>query len=275
MPWRAVTLQVDAGAAEAMSDALMEAGAQSVSLEHLDLKRPTLHALIGLGEDAERLVMRASHAAGLARAPAFSLAEVADEDWVRRSQAQFPPVEIGRRLWIGPSWHQPTPGRITVHLDPGLAFGTGTHPTTQLVLRFLEKHVRGGERVLDYGCGSGILAIAAAKLGAAHVDGVDVDAQAVETACANARVNGVELRASLPEKLAAGHYDIVVSNILAQPLVVLAPLLAARTKPAGRIALAGILETQAAELCAAYAPWFRAGIDSLQQEWALVAGMRL
>ena len=127
MPWRAVTLQVDAGAAEAMSDALMEAGAQSVSLEHLDLERPTLHALIGLGEDAERLVMRASHAAGLARAPAFSLAEVADEDWVRRSQAQFPPVEIGRRLWIGPSWHQPTPGRIaqTPRIGDGVTIGAG------------------------------------------------------------------------------------------------------------------------------------------------------
>jgi ribosomal protein L11 methyltransferase len=246
-----------------------------VCLDGLDTGHPSMTALLAAQADPAAIVSAAARACGLAQAPAYALSRVADEDWVRRSQSQFEPLAVGERLWIGPSWHEPPPGRGVVRLDPGLAFGTGSHPSTRLVLRFLERTVRGGERVLDYGCGSGILAIAAAKLGAAHVDGVDVDAQAVETACANARVNGVELRASLPEKLAAGHYDIVVSNILAQPLVVLAPLLAARTKPAGRIALAGNLETQAAELCAAYAPWFRAGIDSLQQEWALVAGVRL
>jgi ribosomal protein L11 methyltransferase len=143
-----------------------------------------------------------------------------------------------------------------------------------LVLGFLDKTIQGGERVLDYGCGSGILAIAASKLGAARVDGVDLDPQAVETANANARTNGVELRATLPEALPAAIYDIVVSNILAQPLILLAPLLAARTAPLGRIALAGILESQAADVSNAYAPWFHMETTSLDDGWALLTGVR-
>jgi len=274
MPWRALTLLVEAGAAEAMSEALVDAGAHSVSIDNLERERQTLYAIIATGQDASGLVARAADAAGLARAPQFTTAELADDDWVRKSQAQFPPVEIGSRLWVGPGWHEPPAGRAVVRLDPGLAFGTGTHPTTRLVLDFLEKTILGGERVLDYGCGSGILAIAAAKLGAARVDGVDVDPQALQTACANAQRNGIELRATLPEALPAGSYDIVVSNILAQPLIVLAPLLAARTRAGGRIALAGILEAQAAELAAAYAPWFDARTCALHEDWALVAGVR-
>src|SRR5262249_3318995 len=146
----------------------------------------------------------AASSAGLAAAPPYIAAEIADEDWVRKSQAQFEPVEIGERLWIGPNWHRPPAARVAVRVDPGLAFGTGTHPTTQLVLRFLDREIRGGEGVLDYGCGSGILAIAAAKLGAARVDGVDVDPQALATAHENARGNGVELRPTLPEELRPG-----------------------------------------------------------------------
>jgi ribosomal protein L11 methyltransferase len=274
MPWLALTLQVDAGAAQAMSDALVEAGAQSVSIENLERSSPTLQAVIAIDADPQRLVIEASKMAGLAAAPRFSLSAVADEDWVRKTQAQFTPIEIGRRLWVGPSWHRPPFGRVAVRLDPGLAFGTGTHPTTRLILNFLEKTVLGGERVLDYGCGSGILAIAAAKLGAARVDGVDVDPQAVETALANARANGIELRAGLPEALPPAAYDIVVSNILAQPLILLAPLLAARTARGGRIALAGILESQAAEVAAAYARWFDVRTDGMDERWALVAGLR-
>jgi ribosomal protein L11 methyltransferase len=274
MPWLAVTLEVDAEAAEAMSEALLEAGAQSVAVDGVERPRHTLNALLGVQEDANRLVGEAARAAGLASAPQFGVTEVLDEDWVRKTQAQFHPIEIGARLWIGPSWHRPPPGRRAVRLDPGLAFGTGTHPTTRLVLHFLERHIRGGERVLDYGCGSGILAIAAAKLGARHVDGVDVDPQAVETATANASANAVELRAALPADLPATLYDIVVSNILAQPLIALAPLLARRTAARGRIALAGILESQAVEVAAAYAPWFQ--IQAAQQDdvWVLLEGLR-
>ncbi|OGA73750.1 MAG: ribosomal protein L11 methyltransferase [Betaproteobacteria bacterium RIFCSPLOWO2_12_FULL_65_14] len=272
MPWHALELEVDAAAAEALSEALLESGAQSVALENLERSRQTLVALIDLGTDAQGLVRAAAAAAGLAAAPAFTLGEVADEDWVRRSQAQFLPTEIGTRLWIGPTWQEPPLRRLAVRVDPGLAFGTGTHPTTKLVLRFLERHVTGGERVLDYGCGSGILAIAASKLGAACVDAVDVDPQAVETAAANARANGAALRAALPEALPAAQYDIVVSNILAQPLIALAPLLAARTAAHGRIALAGILEPQAPEVIAAYRPWFEMQCEDALEGWALLAG---
>jgi ribosomal protein L11 methyltransferase len=275
MPWHALELEVDAAAADALSEALLEAGAQSVALENLERSRPTLVVLVEPGSDAKRLLREAAARAGLAAAPAFKMGEVGDDDWVQRSQAQFAPTEIGARLWIGPSWHEPPPGRLAVRVDPGLAFGTGTHPTTRLVLGFLERQVKGGERVLDYGCGSGILAIAAAKLGAARVDAVDVDPQAVETAAANARANGVVLRAVHPEALPAALYDIVVSNILAQPLIVLAPLLAARTATHGRIALAGILESQAAEVIASYRPWFELQCEDAQESWVLLAGKRM
>lgn len=273
MPWLALTLEVDAGAAEAMSEALLEAGAQSVSIDGPDRPRPTINALLGIHDDPRMIVENAARAAGVA-APQFDLGRVEDEDWVRKSQAQFAPIRIGVRLWIGPSWHEAPPDRAVVRIDPGLAFGTGTHPTTRLMLSFLEREIRGGERVLDYGCGSGILAIAAAKLGAARVDGVDVDAQAVQTAAANASVNGVEMRAALPEALPAALYDIVAANILAQPLIVLAPLLAARTAAGGRIALAGILESQATEVGSAYASSFEVRTEELLDGWALVTGTR-
>jgi len=274
MPWRALTLQVEAGAVEAMSEALLEAGAQSVSIDRPDAPRPTLCALVDLQHDPTALLRTAAGNIGLAATPGFTTTEVADEDWVRKTQAQFTPTEIGERLWVGPSWHEPPGGRVAVWLDPGLAFGTGTHPTTRLMLLFLERQIKGGERVLDYGCGSGILAIAAAKLGAARVDGVDVDPQALATARANARANGIELLASLPEALPAAAYDIVVSNILAQPLILLAPLLAARIASGGQIALAGILEAQAAEVGAAYSAWLDARTDAVLDGWALVAGRR-
>jgi ribosomal protein L11 methyltransferase len=266
MPWRALTLRVDRAAAEAFSDALLEAGAQSVALD-VD---GTMVAVVSLEQDAHSLVDSAACAAGIA-APGFSTGEIADQDWVRASQAQFEPVLIGGRLWIGPSWHRPAPQRIAVTIDPGLAFGTGTHPTTKLVLAYLDRTVREGDRVLDYGCGSGILAIAAAKLGAAHVDAVDIDPQAVETAAANARANGIALNATLPDALPAAHYDLVVSNILAQPLIVLAPLLAARGP---RVALSGILDEQAEEVMRAYRPWFEMKLAGAEERWVLLEGSR-
>lgn len=266
MPWRALTLEVDRAAAEAFSDALLEAGAQSVALE----AGGAVVAILSLEEDPALLVEAAARAAGIV-APSFSSAEFADRDWVRATQAQFQPMLIGERLWIGPNWHEPAAGRIAIRIDPGLAFGTGTHPTTRLVLAWLERTIRGGERVLDYGCGSGILAIAAAKLGAGHVDGVDLDPQAVETAAANARANGIALQTALPETLAAADYDLVVSNILAQPLIVLAPLLAAR---APRIALSGILDEQAEEVMRAYRPWFDMKLGGTEERWVLLEGER-
>jgi len=266
MPWLALTLEVERAAAEAFSDALLEAGAQSVSFDATG----SMVAILSLEQDSNALVDTAARAAGIA-APRFSSERLDDRDWVRASQAQFAPVAIGARLWVGPSWHQPPPGRVAVRIDPGLAFGTGTHPSTKLILGYLERTIRGGERVLDYGCGSGILAIAAARLGAAHVDGVDLDPHAVETAAANARANGVRLNAMLPDALPAAVYDIVVSNILAQPLIVLAPLLAQR---GARIALSGILEEQAQEVLRTYAPRFRMTVSEIEERWALLEGAR-
>jgi ribosomal protein L11 methyltransferase len=273
MSWLAVTLQIDALAAEALSEALLEAGADSVSIEQPDAPRVQIKALFTPQRDAAALLASASAACGLAT-PAFVIERFEDEDWVRRSQSQFAPLQIGGRLWIGPSWHRPPPDIATVTLDPGLAFGTGSHPTTRLVLQFLERHIAGGERVLDYGCGSGILAIAAAKLGAGRIGATDIDPAALETAADNALANGVALELCPPQDLGPGLYDIVVANILAQPLIVLAPLLAARTAPGGRLALSGILESQAAEVAESYAAWFDVAATQTEEGWALVQGQR-
>jgi ribosomal protein L11 methyltransferase len=272
MPWLAVTLELEAADAEALSEALLEVGAASVSIDHPTAPRVALTALFPLKVKAEALVAAAAAACGMA-VPVPAVTRIEDEDWVRRSQAQFAPLRIGR-LWIGAGWHEPDPGCTVMRLDPGMAFGTGSHPTTQLVLQFVERTVAGSERVLDYGCGSGILAIAAAKLGAAKVDATDIDPVAVETAAANAQRNEVELGTCAPEELGSGVYDIVLANILSQPLIVLAPLLAARTAPGGRIALAGVLDAQADEVAAAYAPWFAMTVPSLQEGWALLEGVK-
>ena len=275
MPWLSLTLQVDAAAAERFTQALLDAGAQSVSLENPQGTLQAVGSLVGINVDASALVRHAARAAGLEGPPAFRTDQLEDQDWVLQSQAQFAPLEIGARLWIGPSWHEPpADGCAVVRLDPGLAFGTGSHPTTRLVLRFLERELAGGEGVLDYGCGSGILAIAAAKLGAARVDAVDIDPQALEITAANARANRAAVRASRPETLAPKLYDVVVSNILAQPLIMLAPLLAARTAPEGRIALAGVLEEQAFEVAAHYAAWFDIRMSSIDEGWGLIEGIR-
>ena len=266
MPWLALTLHVERAAAEAFSDALLEAGAQSVSLEG----EHTIAAIVSLGTDANALVASAASSVGI-QPPRFRSETLQDQDWVRATQAQFQPISVGTRLWIGPSWHAPAPGRIAVRIDPGLAFGTGSHPTTKLVLSFLDRLIGGGERVLDYGCGSGILAIAAAKLGAVQVDAVDLDPEAVATARANAAANAVALRAELPDALPAADYDIVVSNILAQPLIVLAPLLAPR---GAHLALSGILESQADEVARAYQPWVALSVTAREDGWVLLSGSR-
>jgi ribosomal protein L11 methyltransferase len=274
MPWLALTVEVDGAQVEALSEALLESGAQSVSVDAIEALRPSITALLGADADPAAVLAAAARASGLVEAPRFALSRVDDQDWVRRSQAQFSPLSIGARLWIGPSWHEPPAGiPATLRLDPGLAFGTGSHPSTRLVLGLLERTLRGGESVLDYGCGSGILAIAAAKLGARQVDAVDLDPQALEATEANARANGVAVRVAAPEALPAARYDVVVSNILAQPLMLLAPLLASRTAPGGRIALSGILQDQAPEVAQAYAGWFEIAA-SAQEGWALLEGTR-
>jgi ribosomal protein L11 methyltransferase len=275
MPWLGVTVQVANADADALSEALLEAGACSVSLDDLDAARVSLHALLDARASPAAVLAQAAAAARLEAIPQMRIAEVPEQDWVRRSQEQFEPFRAGVRLWIGPRWSSPpADAAAIVRLDPGIAFGTGSHATTQLVLRYLAEEIHGGESVLDYGCGSGILAIAAAKLGAARVAATDIDPDALLTADANARANGVALAVGAPEALSSQTYDMVVANILAQPLIVLAPLLAAHTLPAGRIALSGILEQQADQVLAAYGATFDIALSSAQDGWALLAGRR-
>ncbi len=286
MAWLSITLELEPAQAEALSDALLEAGAESVSLESTSNDPATLEpgarmrvvALARADCDPAALVAAAATAAAI-EAPRFAVARVEEEDWVRRSQAQFGPIRIAERLWIVPSWHvPPDPAAIVVRLDPGLAFGTGSHASTRLVLQHLESNMRaagfGRPRVLDYGCGSGILAIVAGLLGAGEIVGTDIDPQALETTAANAVNNGIVVNVSSPESLPPGNFDLVLANILAGPLISLEPVLAARTRQGGHILLSGILESQAAEVCAAYARDFDAGIVATAEGWALVGGMR-
>ena len=202
---------------------------------------------------------------------------VEDQDWVRLTQSQFAPVPITPEFWIVPSWHEPPAGaKRVIRLDPGLAFGTGTHPTTRMCLRWTAQHEKqspGWTRVLDYGCGSGILAIAAALHGARSVDAVDIDPAAVESTQANAQANGVALNAGLPSA-AHGEYPLVYANILATPLKLLAPLLCAHVARGGDLVLAGILERQADELKAAYAPWLALEVGDTEDGWILMTARR-
>ena len=273
MAWLSITFEVEAAPAEALSDALIEAGAESVALEPAGLlTRVTV--LAARDSDPGMLLTSAANMAGLP-APEFQTASLDDADWVRRSQAQFGPIRAAERIWIVPSWHAPPDAAsVVLRLDPGLAFGTGSHPSTRLVLKFLERCIRGGERVLDYGCGSGILAIAAAKLGAGEIIAVDIDPQALDATASNAAANAVSLRVAAPDSLSAGTFDVVLANILAGPLIILEPLLAARTRPGGRIALSGILEAQAPEVSAAYERKFESLVAANEQGWALVEGRR-
>lgn len=295
MAWLALELEVAAAHAGAMADALLELGALSVSTEDAEAgsawesplyaepqaaaaawPRNRLVALIEAQTDVAPLLLAAAQAAGLGAAPPARTTPVANEDWVQRTQSQFEAIRVGQHLWIVPSWCKPPQDDhgIVLRLDPGLAFGTGSHPSTRLVLAWLERSLRGGERVLDYGCGSGILGLAAARLGAADVTAVDLDPQALEATAGNARRNGVALRIASPGALAAGDFDAIVANILAGPLISLAPEFAARTRPGARIALSGILDAQADEVRAAYAPDFETVAAPSEEGWTLIAGVR-
>jgi ribosomal protein L11 methyltransferase len=295
MPWQSLTLDVNAAEAEALSDALLDEGAVSVCVEDADAgteaevpryaepsweaspawRRNRLSVLLAQATGARPIVERAARAAGLRAAPEFSVSDVPDDDWVRRSQSQFEPMAIGRRLWIVPSWHEPPDlNSAIVRLDPGMAFGTGSHPTTRLVLEFLARELRGGERVLDYGCGSGILAIAAAKLGAGGIDAVDVDPQALKATAENARANTVVAGVWPPEALPPGEYDVVVANILSNPLVLLAPLISARVRAGGQLALSGILEDQVPDVISAYGPAVALCASGREGGWVLLEGKR-
>jgi len=203
------------------------------------------------------------------------VAEVPEQDWVRLTQSQFAPVDITPEFWIVPTWHEPpAAARKLIRLDPGLAFGTGTHPTTRMCLRWIARQGSlAGRRVLDYGCGSGILAIGAAKFDASDIDAVDIDQAAVESTRLNADANGVKLNAGLPDA-AQGSYQVVLANILATPLKVLAPLLCNHVAPGGALVLAGILERQAEELKQAYAPYLQLDVSDTEDGWILMTARR-
>ena len=232
-------------------------------------------ALFAIDADLYELVPEALAAAGLAATEAFRIERVEDADWVRLTQSQFNPIPITPRLWIVPSWHTaPDPEAINIALDPGVAFGTGAHPTTRLCLRWLTETVTPDADVLDYGCGSGILAIAAMKLGAQRACGIDIDPQAVQAAQQNAQQNSVEITWATAEQDVAGPAQIVVANILANPLTVLAPLLARLTRSGGQIALSGILVEQADAVLEAYAADFTMTRAATDEGWVLLTGRR-
>ena len=275
---------------EPLSDALDALDALSVSVEDADAQTDAEQALFGepgmpapkdgwqrsrvlalfatqaLAQDAAMLLTAQDFFAGC---KILGVHAVPDQDWVRLTQSQFAPVEITPEFWIVPTWHEP-PLQATkiIRLDPGLAFGTGTHPTTRMCLRWVARHGHRG-RVLDYGCGSGILAIAAAKFGARDVEAVDIDIAAVESTQLNALANGVTLHAGLPDRV-QGLYQTVLANILATPLRLLAPLLCARVAPGGVLVLAGILARQAEELTLAYSPYAQLQVSDAEDGWILM-----
>ena len=278
---------------DVLSDALDALDALSVSVEDADAQTPAEQALFGEpgmpppkdGWQRSRMVALFAQETAAKEAAALLIAQdffdncqllgiqtLEDQDWVRLTQSQFAPVEVTSDFWIVPTWHEPpAQARQIIRLDPGLAFGTGTHPTTRMCLRWIAQQGVRGQRVLDYGCGSGILAIGAAKYGATEIDAVDIDEAAVTATELNAVANHVALRAGLPDK-AQGHYQTVLANILATPLRVLAPLLCAHVAPGGTLVLAGILERQADELKAAYAPWVQLEVCDAQDGWILMTG---
>ncbi|HOS87464.1 MAG TPA: 50S ribosomal protein L11 methyltransferase [Burkholderiaceae bacterium] len=280
---------------ELLSEALEALDAVSVSVEDADAQTPAEQALFGEpgmpppkdGWQRSRILALfaaeegAREAADLLQAQDFfagcallGVSPLPDQDWVRLTQSQFAPVEITPDFWIVPTWHEvPAQARKTIRLDPGLAFGTGTHPTTRMCLRWIAQQSGPFGRVLDYGCGSGILAIGAAKFGATDIDAVDIDEAAVESTRLNAEANGVSVNAGLPDK-AGGLYAIVLANILATPLKVLAPLLCAHVAQGGSLVLAGILERQADELKAAYSPFLALDVSDCEDGWILMAATR-
>jgi ribosomal protein L11 methyltransferase len=295
MPWLSVSIETDCGHAEALANALLDAGALSACIEDADAGTPAetpqfgepgsittpgwersrVIALLEAGTDARKLIATCAAVVGLSEEPSFAEEEIAEQNWVQLTQSQFEPIRVSERLWIVPSWHEaPDPDALVLALDPGMAFGTGSHPTTRLCLEWLERTVKPGVSILDYGCGSGILAIAAEKLGATQVLGVDIDLQAVAAARNNAEQNNVNARFDDSASALTGQFDIVVANILSNPLKALAPAITGHVRRGGRLALSGILIEQADELISIYAPYILLGIADSREGWVCLAGVK-
>lgn len=297
--------------AEVLADALLDAGVLSVSVEDADgdtedehplfgepgcepeifaWRRNRILALLPDNLDPEKLLTQIrDDGVDVSEDEQWTVREMPDADWVQLTQSQFGPIQVGKRIWIVPSWHRDDPtvpvvpprgqqtddSIIHIELDPGLAFGTGGHATTHLCLEWLSEHLNVGETVLDYGCGSGILAIAAKLLGAGRTWAADIDEQAVESTRYNARVNLVRLDAFLPDDLPSGQSDVVVANILSSPLKLLAPMLVERVVPGGHLVLSGVLEWQAEEVAQAYTPWMDMSVWRAREGWVCLHGQRV
>lgn len=294
MPYQQASIPIGADRAEQFSDALMTAGALSAAIEDAYAGTDEEQAIFGEpGEESGQIWQRSlvialfddqcNVAAAVSAAakecqlevPPYRIEQLPEQDWVCLTQSQFDPIRISGRLWIVPTWHDiADQSAVNLRLDPGLAFGTGSHPTTRLCLQWLDENIQAADCVLDYGCGSGILAIAALKLGAAAADGVDIDEQAIVASRSNAEQNEAEARFFLPDDLPEAEYDVVVANILANPLRLLGGMLASRTKAGGRIVLSGILEEQAEELNGIYSEWFDMQPPVAEGGWVRLVGVR-
>lgn len=306
MSWIEIVIEVARDQADALSDALMSVGALSVTVEDADQDTDAEQPLFGEpGMEPEKTAWAHSRVVVLAALDVepsvllaaalnesgvdlalqdllYTVRPVAEQDWVRETQAQFAPIAIGKNIWVVPSWHDaPDPNALVLELDPGLAFGTGSHPTTRLCMEWLEQHAPRGLTVLDYGCGSGILAVLAKKLGAAQVVGVDIDPQALEAARYNSERNRCAVDYCLPEQLfgdarmvhaPSAAFDVVVANILSSPLITLAAALAGCVKKPGALVLSGILEQQAEQVIAAYKPFIDLSVWNQRDEWVALSG---
>lgn len=285
MPWWQLTLEADSPQCEALEALLLELGASAVTLDDAgdeplfelapgNMPRWSQIRLTGLF--ADEIALLAALAQLPEPLPAYQISTLADEPWERSWMARFQPIRCGERLWICPSWHQvDEPGAVVLQLDPGLAFGTGNHPTTQLCLGWLDSHPLAGLRVIDYGCGSGILGVAAALLGAAHVAAVDIDPQALTATQENARRNGVaeRVQTGFPGTL-TDSAELLLANILAGPLEQLAPHFRTVLAPGGYLVMAGLLARHVAPLQAAYADWIALQPVAERDGWVCLAGQR-
>lgn len=298
MSWVSLMIKVDAMHAEVLSDSLLDLGALSVDMHDAAAGTMREQPLFGEpDEPAEQIWLNTEVAAlfaedadipyimqavtqllQLPNQPEYRLVYLKEQDWVRLTQSQFDPIQISSRLWIVPSWHQPPdPSAINLVLDPGLAFGTGSHPTTKLCLSWLDENLRQGNTVFDYGCGSGVLAIAALKLGAGNVVGLDIDPQAVTASQENAyrnQCNPAKIKFVTENSDPATQFDVVMANILANPLMVLAPILISLTHKGGAIVLSGILKEQAKEVMETYLQWFDIQITREEEGWVLLTGIK-
>ncbi|QSX33286.1 50S ribosomal protein L11 methyltransferase [Shewanella avicenniae] len=292
MPWIQLRLNSNKEHAEALSDVLMELGSVSITFEDsfdTPIFEPklgetplwdstTVIALFDAADDLDPVIAELKALPYMSSDTDYKIEQVEDKDWVREWMDNFHPIKFGNRLWVCPSWREaPEPDAVNVLLDPGLAFGTGTHPTTALCMEWLDSLDLAGKQVIDFGCGSGILAVAALKLGAPHATGIDIDYQAIDASRENARRNGVEDKLSLylPEDQPEGiQADVLVANILAGPLRELAPLIAALVKPNGVLALSGLLNEQAEELRSIYSQWFEMDAAAHKEDWSRLTGRR-